>query len=97
MNTEFQRVFKDTPMIALKRSKNLQEIIGDHTVKQGNVFKKNLTKLNGNSMPCNSTRPSLCYTQVLNTQTSTSQQTKIAFNMFHKLTCKTQYVIYLME
>ena len=46
MNTEFQRVFKDTPMIALKRSKNLQEIIGDHTVKQGNVFKKNLTKLN---------------------------------------------------
>ena len=50
MNTEFQRVFKDTPMIALKRSKNLQEIIGDHTVKQGNVFKKNLTKLNGNSL-----------------------------------------------
>ena len=72
INTEFHRVFKDTPMMAFKRSKNLQEIIGGHTVKQGKVFKKNLTRLNGNSMPCSSTRPSLCCTQVLNTQTFTS-------------------------
>ena len=33
INTEFHRVFKDTPMIAFKRSKNLQEIIVGHTVK----------------------------------------------------------------
>ena len=84
-------------MIAFKCTKNLQEIIGGHTVKQGKVFKKNRTKLNGNSMPCSSTRPSLCCTQVLNTQTFTSQQTKRTFNIFHKLTCKSQYVIYLME
>ena len=58
---------------------------------------KNLTKLNGNSMPCSSTRPSLCCTQVLNTQTFTSQQTKRTFNIFHKLTWKSQYVVYLME
>ena len=86
INTGFQRVFKDTPMIAFKRSKNLQEIIGGHTVKQGKVFKKNLTRLNGNSMPCSSKRPSLCCTQVLNTQTFASQQTKRTFNVFHKLT-----------
>ena len=48
-------------------------------------------------MPCSSTRPSLCCTQVLNTQTFASQQTKKTFNIFHKLTCKSQYVIYLME
>ena len=48
INTELHRVFKDTPMTAFKCSKNLQEIIGDHTVKQGKVFKKNLTRLNGN-------------------------------------------------
>ena len=34
---------------------------------------------------------------VLNTQTFTSQQTKRTFNIFHKLTWKSQYVIYLME
>ena len=74
--TTFPRVFKDTPMIAFKRSKNLQEIIGGHTVKQGRVFKENLTRLNGNSIPCSSTRPSLYCTQVLNTQTFTSQKQK---------------------
>ena len=84
-------------MTAFKRSKNLQEIIGGYTVKQEKVFKKNLTRLNGNSMPCSSTRPSLCCTQVFNIQTFTSQQTKRNFNILHKLTCKSQYVIYLME
>ena len=99
INTESRRVFKDTdtPMIAFKSSKNLQEIIGGHTVRQGKVFKKNLIRLNGNTMPCSSTRQSLCCTQVLNTQTFTSQQTKRTFNIFHKLTCKSQYIIYLME
>ena len=84
-------------MIALKRSKNLQDIIGGHTVKPGKVFKKDLARLNGNFMPCKSTRPSLCCTQVLNTQTYMSQQTKRTFNIFNKVTCKSQYVIYSME
>ena len=97
ISTEFHGVLRATPMIAFKRSKNLQEIIGGHTVKQGNVFKKNLIRLNGKSMPCISTRVLLCCTQVLNTQTFMSQQTKRTFNIFHKLTCKSQYVIYLME
>ena len=97
INTEFHRVFKVTPMIAFKRSKNLQEIIGGHTVKQAKVFKKNLTRLNGNPMPCSSTKPSLYYTQVLSRQTLTSQHTKRTFKIFHKLTYKSQCVIYLKE
>ena len=97
INTEFHGVFQATPMIAFKRSKNLLKIIGSNTVKQGKVFKKNLAKLNGKSVPCSSTRPSLCCTQVLNTQTFMSQQTKRTFNIFYKLICKSQYVIYLME
>ena len=54
-------------MIAFKSSKNLQEIIGGHTVKEVKVFRKNLARLNGKSTPCSSTRPSLCCTQILNT------------------------------
>ena len=42
INTKFHGVFQATPMIAFKRSKNLQEIIAGHTVKQGNFFKNNL-------------------------------------------------------
>ena len=48
-------------------------------------------------MPCSSTRPSLYCTQIVNTQTFMSQQTKRTFNIFRKLTCKSQYVTYLME
>ena len=71
INIKFHRVFKASPMISFKRSKNFQEIIGGHTVKQ--------TKLNGNSMPCTSTRQSLCCTQAF-----MSQQTKRTFNISTK-------------
>ena len=97
INTKFHGLFQATPMIAFKHIKNLPLIIGGHTVKQGKIFKKNMARLNGKSVPCNSTRPSLCCTQVLKTQTFMSQQTKRTFNIFHKLTCKSQYAIYLME
>ena len=88
INTEFHGVSQATPMIAFKRSKNLQEIIGGHTVRQGNVFKKSLARLKGKSMPSSSTRSSVCCTQIVNTQMFTSEQTKRTFNIFRKLTCK---------
>ena len=48
-------------------------------------------------MSCSLTRPLLCCTQVLNTQTFTSQQAKRTVNIFHKLAWKSQYIIYLIE
>ena len=55
-------------MKSFKRSKNLQEIIGGHTVKQEKVFKKSLDRLNQNAMPSSLARSSLCCTQIVNTQ-----------------------------
>ena len=66
INTEFHGVFQATPMIAFKRCKNFQEIFGGHTVRQGKIFKKSLVRLNGKSMPCSSTRPSLCCSKYTN-------------------------------
>ena len=60
-------------------------------------IQKSLHRLNRKSMPCSSTRPSLCCAQIINAQKCMSQQTERTFNIYHKLTCKTQYVIYLME
>ena len=48
-------------------------------------------------MPCSSTRPSLCCAQIVNTQAFMSQQTKRTRNIFHRLTWKSSYVIYLMD
>ena len=50
-------------MIAFKRSRNLQEIIGGHTVKQGKVFKKSLARINGKSVPCSHMECILCKIQ----------------------------------
>ena len=46
INNKFHGLFQATPMIAFKLIKNLQEIIGGHTVKQAKVFKKNMARLN---------------------------------------------------
>ena len=51
INTQFHAVFQTKPMIAFKCSKNPQEIVGGHSVKQGKVFKKNLCRQNRNSTP----------------------------------------------
>ena len=83
-------------MIAFRCSKNLQKIIESHTVQEGKVLEKSLERLNGRIMPCSSTRPSLCCTQIVNAQIFIGRQTKRTFKIFHKLTCKSQYVIYLI-
>ena len=38
INAKFHGVFHSKPMIAYKRSRNLQEIIGGHAVTQGKDF-----------------------------------------------------------
>ena len=55
--------FQTKPMIAFKRSQNLQEIAGGH-------------RQNGKSKPCSSTRSSLFCAQIVNTQTFMSREEK---------------------
>ena len=55
-------------MIALKKNKNLQEIIGGHTVIQRKILEKSLYGQNGKSLPWSSSRTSLCCAQIVNTQ-----------------------------
>ena len=52
INTGFHGLFQTKPIIAFKRSKNLQEIIGGHTVKQRKAFKEGLDGPNGKPIPC---------------------------------------------
>ena len=54
--------------------------------------------IRGESKSCNTTnKSSLCCTQVVNTKNFESYQTKRTFKIFHKLNCKSSFVIYLME
>ena len=96
INTEFDGVFQTKSMVAFKLSKNLQEIVGGHTVKQGNVFKRSLHRQNGKSVPCSLTRPSLCCAQIVNTQAFTSQQTLFKTNM-QKSVCHLFNGMYIIQ
>ena len=64
---------------------------------QGKVLKKRIDRLNGNFIPCSSTKPSLRCAQTVNTQTFMCQQTRRTLKIFHKLTSKSQSVNYLIS
>ena len=92
------KVFDKKSMIIYKRNKNLEVLIGGHTLQGGKLFKTHLQIIKRESKSCNTTNKlSLCCTQVVSTNTFKSYQTKKTFKIFHKLNCKIGFVIYLME
>ena len=48
-------------------------------------------------MTCNTTRSALFCMQAVNTNTFKSNQTKRVLNIYHTITCKSQWIIYLLE
>ena len=64
LNTELRETFHNKLIVALKRTKNLQEIIVDHMVKNGILFKKPFKKLK-----------TKCCKQVIDTSTFHSYRT----------------------
>ena len=92
-----EEIFQNNPFVAYKRNKNLQEIIGGHTIKNGKVFKAHSKSREGKCEPCNTSKPSLCCKQVIDTSTFQSYQTQQLYTIFHKLNCKRKFIIYLIE
>ena len=61
------------------------------------MFKAHLKNRKGKSEPCNTSKPSLCFKHVIDTSTFRSNQTQQLYTIFHKLNCKSKFIIYLME
>ena len=97
INPKLQETLQNNPFVAFKKKKNLQEIIGGHTIKNGKVFKAHLKNRKGKSEPCNTSKLSLCCKQAIDTSTSRSYQAQQIYTIFHKLNCKSKFIIYLME
>ena len=83
--------------MAFKRNKNLQEIIGDHTIKNGKVLKAHSKNRKGNCELCNTSKPLLCCKQIIETSTFQNHQTQQLYTIFHKLNCKRKFIISFME
>lgn len=56
INFKLQKVFKEKPIIAFKRNKNIQEIIGGDDIVNGKVLKQQFNKEEGCYIPSNTQR-----------------------------------------
>ena len=92
-----QGLFQEEPITAFTRNKNLKELIGSNCTKNIKVKRAKNTFSRGKLCPCLSKTGNLCCRQLTSTTTFTSQQTKRKFKIHHKVNCKSEYIIYLME
>ena len=93
-----QNIFKDKPIIAFRRNKNLRDILGQKTLRNGKIIRKqDITNKKGWCIPCNSRNFNLCCQQVRHTNTFQSNKTKEEFRIYHRMNCKSKFIIYLLE
>ena len=94
---DFQQVFTEFPLVAFKRNRKLQDILGKKTII--NNRKQLCQNINPNHYlkPCNSSLNNLCCTQVQSTNTFRSTVTQKALKVYNKLNCESKYLIYIME
>ena len=98
INQQLQPIFNEKPIIAFRRNKNLRDILGQKTITQGRVQRKvSIKETKGWCRPCNSRNFNQCCRQIRNTNTFKSTQTKEEFKIYHHVTCKSKFVIYLLE
>ena len=89
-----QKVVHKKSMITYKRNKNLGELTGGHSLQGGKIFTTHLQIIKGESKSCITTnKSSWGCTQVVNTETFESDQTSRTFKIFHKLNCKSSFII----
>ena len=97
INENFKDIFKNEPITAFKRNKNIQEIIGTHWIENGSVEKDFTTLKEGKCTPFRSKAGTICCKQVKTTTPFKSKQTNKTWKIFHNTNCKTEYAIYLMK
>ena len=97
INNTFGNVFKATPVMAFPKNTSLRQIIGTNTISHNqNPLKvtQNVTKRE--CISCNTSRLLSCQ-QIISTTKFESIQTKEKFDIYHKISCKSNYVIYLIQ
>ena len=98
IDRELRETFKEPPIIAYRRNKNLRDMIGGNTIiNNKKVIKQSTKRQIGKCEPCFSRENNLCCQQILTTSTFQSNQNGKIYNILHNVNCKTENCIYLME
>ena len=84
--------------MAFKRNRNLRDLIGQKTLLNDKVHRnKDIRSRKGWCSPCNTRRNNLCCSQIGDTNKFQSNVTKEKFKIFHRVNCRSKFVIYLLE
>ena len=98
IDSNLEEVFHVKPFMAFKRNRNLREMIGQKTLLNNKVQRnKSITTRKGWCSPCNSHGNNDCCTHICNTNEFKSNVTKEKFKIFHRVNCRSKFVIYLLE
>ena len=96
-NQSCKKIFSPLPIIALRKGSSLKQNIGTNAIHNSEKLIK--TKINhhtGKCVPCNSKR-CICFQQLISTTTFKSNQTNETFKIYHRVNCKSSFVIYQLE
>ena len=97
INQGFQDIFNELQLLAYRKNKNPQDLLGRKNIAKGKlIWTNNKSKKTGYSSPCQTKSGNLCCKQVNQTTTFTSSVTMQKFNIY-KLNCKIKYLIYVIE
>ena len=97
VNPELKKVFENKPLSAFHKSKNLRELIGGNTIEKNKTLLTTNKFTNGKCSPCFSNSRTLCCKQVIKMEHFKSNQTNRTFRIIQKTTCKSNFIIYLLE
>ena len=98
INPNLEQTFQHKPFMSFKRNKNLKDLVGQKTLLHNKVQKRKKTKdRKGWCSPCNSHGNNLCCKQIRTTNTFQSTKNKEKFKIFHRVNCRSRFIIYLLE
>ena len=97
LNPNIKVSFTEPLVLAYKRCPNLRDFLGSNTVENNRVKRKQKQSKEGQSKLCLTRDGNLYCTQIVNTSTFKNNVTNRTYNIYHNLTCKSRYIIYVME
>ena len=97
VNPELKKLFENKSLLAFRKNKNLRQLIGGNTIEKNKKLLTTNKFTNGKCSPCFSNSRTLCCKQVIKTEHFKSNQTNRTFRIFQKTTCKSNFIIYLLE
>ena len=92
-----KKLFENKLLLAFRKNKNLRQLIGGNTIEKNKKLLTTNKFTNGKCSPCFSNSRTLYCIQVIKTEHDKSNQTSRTFRIFQKTTCKSNFIVYLLE